>query len=98
MQTQTVIDSELFFRLVDVGAVFANGVLGGVVARALRFDVIGFILLAIVTGMGGGMIRDLMLNTGFPVMLTDRATWSAPSSPQRWPTSSTCLANGQTAR
>ncbi|SQG64305.1 predicted membrane protein [Corynebacterium renale] len=73
MQTQTVIDSELFFRLVDVGAVFANGVLGGVVARALRFDVIGFILLAIVTGMGGGMIRDLMLNTGFPVMLTDRA-------------------------
>lgn len=66
-------DSESLFRLVDVSGVVANGLLGGVAARAFRFDMIGFILLAVVTGMGGGMIRDVLLGHGFPVMLTDRA-------------------------
>lgn len=69
------IEPELFFRVVDIAAVLANGLLGGAVARALRFDMVGFLLLAVTCGMGGGMIRDVLLNTGLPVALTDGGYW-----------------------
>ncbi|MDO4916626.1 MAG: TRIC cation channel family protein, partial [Rothia sp. (in: high G+C Gram-positive bacteria)] len=68
-------DPTLFFRVVDVSAVVANGLLGGAVARAFRFDVVGFILLAVLSGMGGGLIRDVLLGIGFPVALTDSSYW-----------------------
>ncbi len=68
-------DPTLIFRIVDVSAIVANGLLGGAVARAFRFDVVGFILLAVISGMGGGMIRDILLNSGLPVALTDGAYW-----------------------
>lgn len=69
-------DPDTMFRVVDVAAVVANGLLGGAVARAFRFDIVGFIILATVSGMGGGIIRDLMLNQGFPVALTDGSYWT----------------------
>lgn len=70
-------DPSIWFRIVDVGAVVTNGLLGGALARAFRFDVVGFVVLAIVTGMGGGIIRDVLLNTGFPIALTDGGYWVA---------------------
>ncbi|WP_129662424.1 trimeric intracellular cation channel family protein [Rothia uropygialis] len=70
-------DPSIWFRAVDVSAVLANGLLGGALARAFRFDVVGFAMLAIVTGMGGGLIRDVLLNTGFPIALTDSGYWIA---------------------
>ncbi|MDO5500220.1 MAG: TRIC cation channel family protein [Propionibacteriaceae bacterium] len=70
-------DADLLFRVVDVTGVFANGLLGGAVARTKRFDLIGFIVLAIVSGLGGGMLRDTLLQVGFPVALTDPAYLSA---------------------
>ena len=51
----------------------ANGLLGGAVARSRRFDIVGFVTLAIISGLGGGMIRDVLLNSGYPVALTDPA-------------------------
>ncbi|SIM21072.1 Predicted membrane protein [Mycobacteroides abscessus subsp. abscessus] len=68
-------DPSVMFRTVDIAAVAANGLLGGAVARAFRFDIVGFVMLAIVSGMGGGMIRDVLLNSGFPVALTDAGYW-----------------------
>ncbi len=59
------------FRVVDVTGVLANGLLGGMVARANGFDPIGFLFLAFVTGLGGGLLRDVMLDAGRPVALTD---------------------------
>ncbi len=59
------------FRVVDVAGVLANGLLGGMVARANRFDPIGFLFLALVSGLGGGILRDLLLDAGRPVALTD---------------------------
>ena len=59
------------FRVVDVAGVLANGLLGGMVARTNRFDPIGFVFLALVSGLGGGILRDLMLDAGRPVALTD---------------------------
>lgn len=68
-------DPSIWFRAVDISAVVASGLLGGAVARAFRFDLVGFVMLAIVSGMGGGIVRDVLLNTGFPVALTDSGYW-----------------------
>jgi uncharacterized membrane protein YeiH len=59
------------FRTLDLTGVFANAVLGGVIARAERFDPIGFATLATLSGLGGGLIRDTLLQRGTPVALTD---------------------------
>ena len=61
------------FRVIDLTGVFANAVLGGVLARAERLDPVGFGALAILSGLGGGLIRDTLLQHGTPVALTDYA-------------------------
>lgn len=63
-------DPGLLFRVADVAGVVGNGLLGGAVARSKRFDLIGFLFLAIVSGLGGGMLRDVLLGAR-PVALTD---------------------------
>jgi uncharacterized membrane protein YeiH len=64
--------SELI-RWVDLLGVLGNAVLGGVLARTQRLDPIGFCTLAILSGLGGGLIRDTLLQAGTPVALTDYA-------------------------
>jgi uncharacterized membrane protein YeiH len=59
------------FRVIDLIGVFANAVLGGVMARAERLDPVGFAVLAILSGLGGGLIRDTLLQKGTPVALVD---------------------------
>ncbi|MDD9207587.1 TRIC cation channel family protein [Georgenia sp. 10Sc9-8] len=59
------------FRALDLTGVFLNGVLGGMIARSKRFDAVGFGLLAIISALGGGMLRDTLLQAGPPVALTD---------------------------
>jgi uncharacterized membrane protein YeiH len=61
------------FRWVDLTGVLANAVLGGVIARSARLDPIGFAILAILSGLGGGIIRDTLLQAGPPIALTDYA-------------------------
>ena len=53
--------------------VFFNAILGGVLARSYRLDAIGFAVLAVLSGLGGGIIRDLLLQAGPPVAMTDSA-------------------------
>jgi len=60
-------------RFLDLTGVLSNAILGGVVARNERFDAIGFATLAIVSGLGGGLIRDTLLQKGTPIALTDPA-------------------------
>jgi uncharacterized membrane protein YeiH len=57
----------------DLVGVFANALLGGAVARRHGFDAVGFAALAIVSGLGGGLIRDTLLQHGTPVALTNYA-------------------------
>jgi len=59
------------FRVIDLTGVFANAVLGGVLARRARLDPVGFGALAIMSGLGGGLLRDTLLQHGTPVALTD---------------------------
>ena len=61
------------FRALDLTGVFANAVLGGVIARQEKLDPIGFAVLAVLSGLGGGLLRDVLLQHGPPVALTDSA-------------------------
>ena len=58
-------------RTVDLIGVAVNGLLGAEIARRERLDPVGFAVLAILSGLGGGMIRDTLLQQGTPVALTD---------------------------
>lgn len=54
-------DPTLMFRIVDLGGVLANGMLGGALARRLGFDPVGFVSLAVLAALGGGLLRDTLL-------------------------------------
>ncbi|OEY04234.1 hypothetical protein A0K93_07315 [Corynebacterium sp. BCW_4722] len=49
------------FAVLDLLGVFLNALMGGLVARRMKFDAVGFVLLAIISGMAGGMMRDALL-------------------------------------
>jgi uncharacterized membrane protein YeiH len=62
---QTFVDSANLFRLVhffDVLAAVVFAVSGALVASRKGMDVMGFMWLAVITGVGGGTVRDLILN------------------------------------
>jgi uncharacterized membrane protein YeiH len=64
MQT-TIIDSTNLLRLLyyfDVFAAVVFAVSGALVASRKGMDVMGFVWLAVVTGVGGGTVRDLILD------------------------------------
>ena len=55
----------------DIIGVFVFALSGGLVALRARLDLFGVLFLAWVTGLGGGMIRDLLLGATPPVGITD---------------------------
>ena len=59
------------FRVIDLIGVFVNGIIGGQLARRRNFDAVGFFVLAVMSGLGGGIVRDVMLQSGAPVAITD---------------------------
>ena len=50
------------FAVMDLLGVFLNALMGGLVARRMRFDAVGFMLISIISGMAGGMIRDALID------------------------------------
>lgn len=60
-------------RYLDLAGVFACAILGGAIARTERLDLFGFLVVGSVSGLGGGVIRDTLLQHGTPVALTDYA-------------------------
>lgn len=62
---------DVLFRSIDLMGVVVNGLIGGTIARQRKFDVVGFAILAIISALGGGILRDMMLQGGKPVALTD---------------------------
>lgn len=55
-----------FLLALDLIGVFVMGIVGGALARRLQFDAVGFSVLGIISGLGGGVIRDLVLDSGTP--------------------------------
>ncbi|HWA25291.1 MAG TPA: trimeric intracellular cation channel family protein [Lacunisphaera sp.] len=65
----TAFELPVFF---DLGATFAFGLSGALAAIKRDYDIVGVLALAVVTGIGGGLIRDgLFLNQGSTPLLTN---------------------------
>ena len=57
----------------EVAAIFAGALSGGIVAVNHKFDVTGVLVLALVNGLGGGLMRDLLIqNQGVFALQTPR--------------------------
>ena len=77
-----------FLRVLDLVGVFVMGVAAGAIASRLNFDAVGFAVIGIVAGLGGGLVRDLILDYGTP---------PAPSAEPCSPSSSMRTAPGGAA-
>lgn len=60
-----------FITAVDLLGVLTNAFLGGMAARTARLDIVGFVVVAMASGLGGGMMRDMLLSRGPALVLTD---------------------------
>jgi uncharacterized membrane protein YeiH len=58
---------------VDLAAIVVGALTGGLLAAREGFAVSGVLLLAVSGGLGGGLIRDVLLAAGPPVALTNPA-------------------------
>ena len=54
----------LIYRISDVAGVLLMGIIGGTIARHRGYDIIGFFFIALFSSLGGGMIRDVLINQG----------------------------------
>lgn len=61
----------LIHPFIELAAVVVGGLSGALIAERKGFDAIGVLALATVGGLGGGMIRDVLLQQGPPIALTD---------------------------
>ena len=59
---------DLLFGL-ELSGVFAFAVSGSLMAARKRFDVVGSLLLALLAGLGGGLVRDVLIAQGPPLAL-----------------------------
>ena len=48
-----------------------NGIIGGTLARRREFDIVGFVFLALFSGLAGGMIRDMLIGDGAAAAISD---------------------------
>ena len=56
----------------DLGGTFTYAVNGGLTAvRAARLDIVGVVTVAMVSGLGGGIIRDVLLGALPPATFSD---------------------------
>lgn len=62
---QLLVTNDLL-RVLDLVGVFIMGVAAGAIAARLNFDVVGFAIIGITAGLGGGIVRDLILDFGVP--------------------------------
>jgi uncharacterized membrane protein YeiH len=69
-----VIDTTSIFSLIDFSGVFA-GALGGALEakqnRSYQFDFVGVLGLGVISALGGGITRDILLQHGPPLAFVD---------------------------
>jgi len=65
-------------RALDLGGVFVFALSGASLAARKNFDVVGILVLATATGLGGGILRDTILGELPPVALRDQLYLAAP--------------------
>ena len=62
----------------DLAGIFFFAVSGSLLAARTQFDLIGSLLLASLVSLGGGVIRDIILNSGPPAAFTNPAYLAPP--------------------
>ncbi len=62
----------------DLAGVFFFAVSGSLLAARKQFDIVGSLLLACVVSLGGGVIRDIIINAGPPAAFTNPAYLAPP--------------------
>ena len=60
-----------FLLVLDLTGIFVFAISGALVAVNKRFDIFGVLVLAGVTGLGGGFLRDLLIDATPPAALAD---------------------------
>ena len=60
-----------FISLMEIIGTVAFAVSGALVAIEKKLDIYGVTFLAIITAVGGGVIRDIIINLPLPVALSD---------------------------
>jgi uncharacterized membrane protein YeiH len=65
-------------RLLDLSGVFVFALSGALLGAQKRFDVVGIAVLAMATGLGGGMTRDVLLGEHPPAALRDQTYLIVP--------------------
>ena len=63
-------DDSLILAL-NLAGTFAFGLTGGILAVRKRMDLFGVLVLSVATGLGGGIIRDIILGRTPPATLVD---------------------------
>ena len=63
-----------YITILEYIGVFAFAVSGAIVAIEEEFDVFGVYIIAIITAMGGGVLRDIVSDVGIPVFFTTYMT------------------------
>lgn len=63
---------------VDLATVSVSALAGGLVAARERYDLNGVLFVAIATGLGGGIIRDLLIAQGPPLAMV--SLWYLPTA------------------
>ncbi|WIM67634.1 trimeric intracellular cation channel family protein [Corynebacterium breve] len=52
------------YHSLELIGVFLAAIVGGTVARRYNLDIIGFFIMALVSSLGGGMLRDMLIGQG----------------------------------
>ena len=65
------IEPTVYVLVLDLAATLAGALTGGIIATQKRVDVVGVAVLCFVGGVGGGVLRDLLLGALPPVALRD---------------------------
>jgi uncharacterized membrane protein YeiH len=64
--------------VIEAVGVFAFAISGALLAVRRGFDIVGILVLAIITAMGGGVLRDVLLGATPPAAFSDWPYFAAP--------------------
>jgi uncharacterized membrane protein YeiH len=64
-------DQGTLLLVLDLGGIFVFAISGGLVAVRKRLDIFGVLVLAGATGLGGGFLRDVLIDATPPAALAD---------------------------
>lgn len=69
---KVALESNAIFMGIEYLAVFCSGLAGGLAAVRKHYDIFSILVIAWVTALGGGIVRDVLLGAVPPVGITDR--------------------------